>query len=238
MQTQLILTALIMGVVGGPHCAVMCGSSCVAFGRAHRQRINISKPHTSVINPQNQGILLFHLGRLVGYSGMGAVAATSVQLLGWLSIHSAALRPIWSMIHVIAIVLGLLLLTRGQQPLWLDLGTKRLWQRFQSWRFASHAATPFFVGAAWAFMPCGLLYSALLVAALTGQTVDGIISMMMFALGSSLSLFFARLLWLRVKSFTHAGQWATRSAGLLLAISSSWGLWMALAKNAAPWCIS
>jgi hypothetical protein len=49
---------------------------------------------------------LFQLGRLAGYSALGALAAASMQGLGWLSVQSAALRPVWSLLHVAAALLG------------------------------------------------------------------------------------------------------------------------------------
>ena len=42
--------------------------------------------------------------------------------------------------------------------------------------------------ALWIFMPCGLLYSALLVASLSGGALQGAASMALFAIGSGLSL--------------------------------------------------
>ena len=92
-----------MGLVGGPHCVAMCGAACAGIGQAAGPR-------------KNTAILGFQLGRVVGYSALGAVAAASMQGLGWLTIQSSALRPVWSMFHVAAFLLGLVLLLRAQQP--------------------------------------------------------------------------------------------------------------------------
>jgi hypothetical protein len=35
-----------------------------------------------------------------------------------------------------------------------------------------------------------------------------------------------------------AGDWGVRLAGLALAASSLWALWMGLVHNTAPWCVS
>jgi sulfite exporter TauE/SafE len=85
-------------------------------------------------------------------------------------------------------------------------------------------------------MPCGLLYSALMVAALTGNAFEGAITMAFFALGSGLSLGFAPWLLLKVKTLGDGG-WGIRLAGLALATTSAWALWMGLAHNQAPWCV-
>jgi len=89
----------------------------------------------------------------------------------------------------------------------------------------------------WALMPCGLLYSALMVAALSGSSVDGALTMALFALGSSVSLWAAPWLWLRLQTLGD-GAWGMRLAGLALFAVSAWGLWMGLVHDQAPWCVS
>jgi sulfite exporter TauE/SafE len=142
------------------------------------------------------------------------------------------MRPVWSMFHVAVMLMGLVLLVRGQQPVWLDEAARYLWRRVQALRLAWGSGAPLAIGVLWAFMPCGLLYSAVLVAALSGGFADGAATMALFALGSSLPLLLGPWLLLRLR-----GQvWGIRLAGLALAGTSGWALWMGLAHNAAPWC--
>ena len=88
----------------------------------------------------------------------------------------------------------------------------------------------------WAFMPCGLLYSALLLAALSGTALDGALTMALFALGSSVSLLVGPWLLLRLGA-RGSGEWGMRLVGLALAATSGWALWMGLAHDQAPWCV-
>ncbi len=99
------------------------------------------------------------------------------------------------------------------------------------------AGAPLVIGALWAFLPCGLLYSALLVAALTSRVADGAAVMALFALGTSVSMMAGPWLWLRLRG-PDSGQWGVRLAGLALAVSSAWALWMGLVHNTAPWCVT
>jgi len=223
MQTSLALTALIMGLAGGPHCVAMCGAACAGIGHAAR-------PHTS------RALVSFQVGRCLGYSLLGGLAAFSVQALGWLTVESAALRPVWSMLHVAAFVLGLLLVWQAKQPVWLDQSAQQIWSKIRRLNNNLGKVAPVAVGSLWAFMPCGLLYSALMVAALTGNAFEGAITMACFALGSGVSLGFAPWLLLKVKSLGDGG-WGIRLAGLALATTSAWALWMGLAHNQAPWCV-
>jgi uncharacterized protein len=224
MQTSLALTALIMGLAGGPHCVAMCGAACAGIGHAAGAQ-------------QNRALLSFQLGRWLGYSLMGGLAAFSVQALGWLTLESAALRPVWSMLHVAAVVLGLLLIWQAKQPVWLDQSAQNLWAKIRKLNSNLGKVAPLGVGVLWALMPCGLLYSALMVAALTGNAWDGAITMACFALGSGLSLGFAPWFLLKLKSLGD-GAWGIRLAGLALASTSGWALWMGLAHNQAPWCVT
>lgn len=178
---------------------------------------------------------LFQFGRILGYAALGALAATSVQGLGWLTTQSASLRPAWTLLHMAAIALGLLLLIQARQPAWLDAAARNLWVRVRAFNVRWGSAAPLVIGGLWAFMPCGLLYSALMVAALSGGPSDGAITMTTFAIASSLSLMAAPWLLLRLRGM-GAGDWGMRLAGLALAVASGFALWMDLVHDTAPWC--
>lgn len=228
MELTLAATALLMGLAGGPHCVAMCGAACGAMGRTQAGQ-------------STRALWVFQAGRLLGYSSLGALAAASMQGLGWLSIQSAALRPVWTLFHVSAALLGLMLLWQARQPIWLEDSARKVWQGVRS--VTGHlkggaALAPIgVVGVLWALLPCGLLYSALLVAAMTSSAVQGAGVMALFALGSGLSLMAGPWLWLRLRGQGSA-QWAIRIAGLALLASSVWALWMGLVHNTAPWCIT
>jgi sulfite exporter TauE/SafE len=235
MQSSLALTALLMGLVGGPHCVAMCGAACAGLGQAAGER-------------KNSALLLFQLGRVVGYSVMGALAAASLQGLGWLTVQSAALRPVWSLFHVAALVLGLVLLWQARQPVWLDASGRKIWACVKQMG-AGRGAAPLVLGTLWALLPCGLLYSALLVAAMAGSAVAGAGVMALFALGTSVTMIAGPWLWLKLRRGQEGvglgamgraagGQWGVRLAGAALAASSGWALWMGLVHSQAPWCVA
>jgi uncharacterized protein len=224
MQTALAATALLMGLAGGPHCVAMCGAACAGIGR-------------SSAGTNTRSMWIFQAGRLLGYSALGGLAAASMQGLGWLSVHSAALRPVWTLFHVAAALLGLMLLWQARQPVWLEDGARNVWRRVRSVTKGSTGAAPLLLGVLWSLLPCGLLYSALLVAALTSSALEGAAVMALFALGSSVSLMAGPWLWLRLRK-PGSGQWAIRLAGLALLATSLWALWMGLVHNTAPWCLT
>ncbi len=224
MQSSLALTAWLMGLAGGPHCVAMCGAACAGLGQAAGER-------------RVQALTAFQLGRVVGYSLLGALAAASVQGLGWLTTQSAAIRPLWTLLHLAAMALGVLLMLQARQPVWLDQSARRLWAKVGRLHEGCGALAPLLVGVLWALMPCGLLYSALMVAALSGSAFDGALTMALFALGSSVSLWAGPWLWLRLQTLGD-GAWGMRLAGLALFAVSAWGLWMGLVHDQAPWCVA
>ena len=227
MQSSLFATTLLMGLVGGPHCVAMCGAACAGLGQAAGGR-------------KNSAILGFQAGRVLGYSVLGALAGASMQGLGWLTVQTSALRPVWSMLHLAALLLGLVLLFRARQPIWLEAAGKKIWSRAKGMGYRRGAA-PLLLGSLWALLPCGLLYSAVAVAALAGGPLQGAVAMAMFAVGTSLSMTAAPWLWLRLRLRGQAAgnqdAWGVRLAGLALATSAAWGLWMGLVNGAAPWCV-
>ncbi|MEI6733325.1 MAG: sulfite exporter TauE/SafE family protein [Comamonadaceae bacterium] len=222
MQSSLVLTSFLMGLAGGPHCVAMCGAACAAIGQSAGARGSFA-------------MWIFQIGRVLGYSALGALAAASMQGLGWLTVQSAALRPVWTLFHAATFVLGMLLLLKAQQPVWLEQAARRVWYRVRALVPGQGGGAPLLMGVLWTFLPCGLLYSALMVAALTGSAPSGAAVMAVFAMGTSVSMMAGPWLWLRLKAAGN-GDWGVRVAGLALAASSLWALWMAFAHDVAPWC--
>ena len=224
MNTSLAMTALLMGLAGGPHCIAMCGAACAGIGNAAGAR-------------KTSALWTFQAGRLASYSALGAVAAASMQGLGWLTTQTAVMRPVWTLFHVAVMMMGLMLVVLARQPVWLDSTARNVWRRVRAFNASWGRGAPLAIGALWAFMPCGLLYSAVLVAALSGGPLDGALTMALFALGGSVSLLIGPWLLLRLRG-GGKGEWGIRLAGLALAGTSGWALWMGLAHDTAPWCVS
>ena len=223
MSTTLAATALLMGLAGGPHCVAMCGAACAGVVRMGPR-------------PAPQSPWLFQGGRLAGYALAGAVAASAVQSLAWFTAQAAALRPVWTLFHLAVLAWGLTLLALARQPAWVNTAGRAAWSRMRPWAGARGGV--FAAGTLWAFMPCGLLYSALLVASLSGGPLDGALSMALFAAGSGIWLAAAPRLLARVREAGNRvrQEWGTRASGLLLVLAAGWSLWIDLAHRVAVWC--
>lgn len=245
MWATLAWTALLMGLVGGAHCLAMCAAPCGALTRraaasgqaAAAQPQPIMWGARAAAHRATYRTWAFHIGRLSGYSALGGTAAFAMEQLAWLTQHTAALRPAWTLLHAAVLAWGLLLLIQARQPAWVDEVGRTVWRRVKPAVEAPGGL--WLAGAAWAFMPCGLLYSALLVAALSGGPLEGALTMAMFGAGSAVWLIAGPWAFARLRERIHLlrDTWGTRFAGLLLVAMGAWALWMdVMHQQQAFWC--
>ena len=227
LDLTLATSALLMGLAGTPHCLAMCGPACAALGGG-----------------QPAAQLGFQLARASSYALGGAIAAATLGWLGQLGQASALLRPLWLLLHMAALGLGLYLLWRGRQPAWLA----QLGRRVEPVTAVSLAGLRAGQGAvigratlgglAWLAWPCGLLQSALVLAALASGPLQGAGVMAAFAAGSGAGLLLGPLLWRRLlgPQALEGSAWAVRLAGLGLAAAALWALGHGLWERVVAWC--
>lgn len=227
-------TALLMGLAGGAHCLAMCAAPC---GAIVGQGGDAGQPVRWV--PRRGAALrgaAFHAGRIAGYATAGAAAALAMDSLAWLTQQTTALHPVWTLMHVAVMAWGLLMLVQSRQPAWVEQAGRAVWGRVRPLVGAPGGVLA--AGFLWALMPCGLLYSALLVAALSGGPVQGALAMALFGIGSGAWLVGGRWAWSRIRSRLDGfrAEWGTRLAGALLCGVATWALWMDLVYKPSLWC--
>ncbi len=228
MDIPLIAAAGLMGLAGAPHCAAMCGAPCAAV----TQRCGTTHRHTLMAG--------FTVGRLLSYAAGGAAVVASVGAVTLLGSAAPVLRPLWTLLHMAVLGLGLWLLLTGRQPAWWSrLGAAPVvavpahgWQRMAAPLRASAA------GGLLLALPCGLLQSALLIAALASTPVQGALAMASFAAASSLGLWLPGAVGARGSSRPSTNVLMLRLAGATLAMASAWALSHDLWHRVAAWCQS
>lgn len=172
--------ALFIGLLGAGHCLAMCGgvASAMTFslhGKQSQQK-------------QILAILLYNLGRGLSYVTAGFLIAGGTAVLSDLFDFKHAL--IW--LRLLSAVM-MLMLALYISKLWLGLqALENLGQYL--WRFIQPLAKnllpikhpmmalPF--GIVWGWLPCGLVYSSLSWAAVSGSAIQGAFIMAGFALGT------------------------------------------------------
>lgn len=169
-----VIAGAAAGLASVPHCTAMCGP-LAAYACSGRPGIS--------------GQSRYQLGRFVSYSALGALAGTlgGAAAVSLPSAWGGALLS-WSL----ALGLGLAafrLWRRPAEPL-VTLRAKREEpaSSFVSRAMAGLGRHPFLVGLGTALLPCGALAAAVLIAASTGSTLLGSMSMLAFAVVSGVGL--------------------------------------------------
>ena len=171
----LLISALILGLLGGGHCLGMCGGLMGAL--------------TLAIPPEQRGrrlqlLLAYNLGRILSYASAGLLFG----LAGW----AVASSPAAMLLRIVA---GLLLISMGLYlgGWWSGLTRiealgRGLWRHIQpvASRLLPVSSLPraLLLGALWGWLPCGLVYSTLLWAASQGDALDSALLMLAFGLGT------------------------------------------------------
>ena len=240
MWWSLIGGALFMGLAGGGHCLAMCAAPCALITRVPSAAVQIVHGPLQLPHKMWQvggRTLAFHAGRLTGYGVLGGVAALAMEQLAWFADRTSVLHPIWTLMHLAALAWGLMLMLQARQPQWVEKAGRAVWRCAQPLlrRTSGVAAT----GGLWALMPCGLLYSAVLMAALAGSPLLGVAVMVAFGAGSAAWMVLGPCLWHLVagaKWGHFRERWGLRLAGAILLAVSIWALWMDLIVKPAQWC--
>jgi sulfite exporter TauE/SafE len=201
------LALFIVGLLGGGHCAGMCGGIVGA--------LSMQGPQGAASVPIH---LAYNLGRIASYTAAGLVAGLLGQAVGSLGSLQTGL---YLFAQLMLIAMGIYLLGLTQSLAWLERSGQGVWQRIQplTARFlpVRGVAQAFPLGLLWGWLPCGLVYSALTTALASGSAGKGAMLMLAFGLGTLPNLLLAGLLLARFRRFAQAR--AVRVVSGLLVLS-------------------
>lgn len=203
-----LLSAFLVGLLGGGHCIGMCGGIVSA--------VSLSLPGQQ---PDIVKQLSYNCGRIASYTVAGLLAG----LLGSSSLLLNHLLPMEKVLYLLAnlmlVGLGLYLAGWWRGVLLLERGGALLWQKIQpfSGRFlpVRSAGQAFGLGLLWGWLPCGLVYSVLVVALATGNGPQGAALMLAFGLGTLPTLLAMGMAAVRLRSFLQRA-WIRQLSGALV----------------------
>lgn len=171
-----LLSAFVVGLLGGVHCAGMCGGivGALSFGLKGGRNLPL--------------LLAYNLGRISSYTFAGA-------LMGALGFYFSGLLPVQTAQHVLLSLAGLFLILMGLYLAgwWnalsrLEQAGGHLWRRIEPLgrRLLPVRSVPqaLMLGALWGWLPCGLVYSALVWTVSAGGALEGAMLMAAFGLGT------------------------------------------------------
>jgi len=223
-----LLTAFVVGLLGGVHCVGMCGGivAMLTLGLAPERRRRLVD-----LLPLQLG---YNLGRVLGYTLAGALLGG----LGAALVQSPALhwvqRGLYAVGAVTMVALGLYLGGWWRGLVVVERAGGLLWRRLEpvgrhllpirSWVQAVG------VGLVWAWLPCGLVYSVLILALGTGSPLHGALVMFAFGVGTLPNLLGIGLLAGAAARYMESA-WLRRAAGLLVMGFGGFALWRLFATG-------
>ena len=166
------------------HCMPMCGPFVMA--QVADRLALVPAPRLCELTRLRSSLLLpYHFGRLTTYAGLGAAAASIGAVL-------AALPWFGSLAGALLLLAALMFAARALHRLAPSLGTPpwigppwigalaRLAGRIDRTHWAGSLALGLLLG----FLPCGLLYTALIAASASAAPAQGALAMASFGLGT------------------------------------------------------
>ena len=212
-----LASAFLVGLLGGGHCAGMCGGIVSA--------VSLSLPGS---RPRIGFLLAYNLGRIASYgtAGLlaGAIGASSFFLDHVLPVE----RVLYALASVMLILLGLYLAGIWRGVVVLETVGGKLWRQVQPWskRFLPVRTLPqaLALGSIWGWLPCGLVYSVVVAALATGSPWRGAALMLAFGLGTLPALLAMGMAAVRMRAvLRHV--WVRRLSGLVVIGFGLLGLW-------------
>jgi len=225
------LAVFLIGLLGGVHCAGMCGGIVSALS------LQTSRPAAKPASALPLH-LAYNLGRIASYSIagalMGALGSLGLLLNNWLPVQMI----LYVGANLMMVALGLYLTGATQTLAFVERAGQWLWRRVQpsTRRFlpVRGVAQAFPLGMLWGWLPCGLVYSVLTMTLLSGSAARGAAIMLAFGLGTLPNLLLAGLLLVRFRSVIQ-GRALRLGSGLIVLGFGVWGLFNAAALGGRLW---
>ena len=225
------LAVFLIGLLGGVHCAGMCGGIVSALSM--QMPGSVARP-----GPAWPTHLAYNLGRIASYAIagalMGALGSLGLLLNNWLPVQ----MTLYVAANLMMVALGLYLTGVTQMLAFTERTGQWLWQRVQpaTRRFlpVRGVAQAFPLGMLWGWLPCGLVYSVLTMTLLSGSAARGAATMLAFGLGTLPNLMLAGLLLVRFRRVIQ-GRALRLGSGLIVLGFGLWGLFNAATLGGKLW---
>lgn len=213
---ELMIPGFVIGLLGAGHCLGMCGGISAA--------LSFALPQAS-INTKYRIIAAYNLGRISSYTFMGMASGVLGSMLdpGLLNISGLPLLRIFA-------ALMLMLMGLYISGWWRILGTLEragagIWRCIQP---LSRKLLPVkslknavLLGVLWGWLPCGLIYSALVYALAQAHPVSSALVMFSFGLGTLPALILAGVAGEQLRAVFQNYRFRAAMAVLLIV----YGLW-------------
>ncbi|MYN27771.1 sulfite exporter TauE/SafE family protein [Duganella levis] len=204
MNAAQLLPVFVVGLAGSIHCVGMCGGIVTAMSTTTRStvipahaEIHAEYPLRRSMGSRVRGndvalVLAYNAGRISSYMLAGALAGGLASGARNMAALAGVQLGFYWLANLMLVVLGLYLMNAWRGLAVLEQGGRVLWQRAQpliapamkTLMPADTAPKSYALGALWGWLPCGMVYSVLTTALLSGSAADGAALMLAFGLGT------------------------------------------------------
>lgn len=217
----------LVGLLGGTHCVGMCGGIVGALA----SQGSAGRPSWSLH-------LAYNFGRILSYTVAGAL----VGAIGGLGLAFGPVAKVQLVFYVLAnlmlVALGFYLMGFTRSLAFAERMGQSLWSRVRplTSRYlpVRSIAQALPLGMLWGWLPCGLVYSVLATALVTGSAGRGALAMLVFGLGTLPNLLLAGILFSRFRRFAQSPI-ARMVSGLLVLGFGLYGLYNAINLGGLLW---
>lgn len=168
-----LIAAIGLGLMGAGHCMSMCGGIVAALSFARGD--GAKRSHWLHLG--------YSLGRISTYGLLGGLIAAFSG-----AVPAPGLPLGRTVAGLLLVAVGLHFLGKGAGVVWIERLGQGVWRRLKPVATAvvpvRHPVQAFAAGAIWGWLPCGLVYSALVYAATQGSFLPGAAVMLGFGVGT------------------------------------------------------
>ncbi|MDC8757896.1 sulfite exporter TauE/SafE family protein [Janthinobacterium fluminis] len=224
MNVLNLLPVFLVGLAGSAHCIGMCGGIVGALSAAAAPR---ARPVIAIAVARPAGadkllrVLAYNGGRIASYMAAGALAGGLAGGAANLLRLAALQVAFYWMANLMLLALGLYLMDAWRGLARLEAAGGVVWRRLQPLLKPllpmDSPLKALAMGGLWGWVPCGMVYSVLLTAMLSGSALQGAAVMLAFGLGTLPTLLALGLLGARLRA--AAQRRGVRVAGGLLVLA-------------------
>jgi sulfite exporter TauE/SafE len=204
----------ILGLVSSLHCVQMCGPIVLAF--------SLPLSHREALRAQ----VHYNAGRILTYAALGALAGTlggGIGLLGRLAGLASGARVFAGSAMIVAGILTIGLVPSNNLVTIQKQGVTKRFSQFLGRRLLAPKGK-FTLGLTLGFLPCGLVYAALLKAVDSGSALAGALTMLAFGAGTAVALLTIGA----ASSFVRFPRWSNRLAAVSMLLAGALLVWRGL----------
>lgn len=182
--------------MGSVHCIGMCGGVVSAFSASSVRRVipiagggsqGTALARADMLD-EGLRVLAYNAGRLSSYAAAGAIAGGIAQSARALAFMSSLQLILYWLANLMLVALGLHLMGAWRGLAYLESAGQLVWRRVQALTGSllpvDTSGKAFALGGLWGWVPCGMVYSVLLSAMLSGSAGNGAAIMLAFGAGT------------------------------------------------------